>query len=169
MLQLIKLIWDICVLRAPPQRLPRSVFLEGSTLFVYATVGSAVLWVERPLGNAIAGALFDAFLLVTLTQVALWVRDLPERRTQTVTALAGTGTVISLIALPLFLTAQGASGLAATVETVVWLALSIWNVVIMGHILRHALSVPFPASIGVALVYVYISFKVINILFIQTV
>lgn len=164
---LLKLFWEICLLRAPPQRIPKSWLLQGIALTVYVAASTAVASIDRPLWNALLSGAVDTFLLVGLTHVALWVRDHPERSTQTVTALAGSSALIGFIALPLLASLHDSSGAVAGLQGLLWLGLVVWSILIMGHILRHAMSIPFLAGNMVALVYVYISFKVMNALFLQ--
>lgn len=133
----------------------------------YLAVGTLVSAIDLPLWNALLTASVDTFLMVGLTQIVLWVRDHPERGVQTLTALAGTGALVGLISLPLLAGLHAAEGVVLALQGLLWLGLVVWSVVIMGHILRHALAVPMLAGSGVALVYVYISFKVMNALVFQ--
>lgn len=146
--------FDLCRLRLGPQDLPVSpVLLRASLLaygvcgFVSALIGLSPVW-------ALAGTLLDVALLALLTGVALGLRRRPERYTQTLTALAGSGTVLGLISLPI-VTALGLApdGPLQLLLSNLWLLLLVWNLVVIGHIARHALDLGMPAGLGVALVY----------------
>ena len=95
----------------------------------------------------------------------LQIRGKSPRWTQTVTALAGTGIIISLIALPLYVII-GVGGSdeinSSTGQAFGLLLLAIlacWNITVMAHILRHALDVNFVLAIVFAITYIWIIFS----------
>ena len=166
MIQLVKLFWDICALKAAPQDLPASSFLLMLVLAAYFVTGAVVAAFQWPLSQALVAALLDTVFLTIISRVLLWARMLSARFIQTLTALAGSGTVMTLIALPLVLW-QGLVGVTdVNVPTLPsWLLMvwMIWNVVVVGHILRHALSTVLPLGIVLAAVYAYITFQLMRI------
>ncbi len=168
MLRLIALVWRICLLRAAPQDLPASWTLEGLALAAYVAVGTLDAMVQLAFWNAFLAASVDALVLVGLTHIALWIRDVPRRAVQTITALAATGAFVGLVAFPLLSALHADQGALLAAQGLLWLLLVLWQVLIYGHILRHALELPLLAAAMVALVYFYISFKVMNALFLQT-
>src|SRR5690606_15422087 len=95
---------DICLLRAGPQDLPASSVLRSLALFAYVASGVMILLPSVSFGSAVAQALVDTLLLVVLLWAVLRWRGLPERFAQALTALAGTGALLGLAALPLVLT-----------------------------------------------------------------
>jgi len=158
--------WDICAIKAAPQDLPASSFLLGLALSGYLVTGAVVAAFQWPLSQAILAAFLDTIFLTVLSRVLLWARMLSGRFVQTLTALAGSGAVMTVIALPLVMW-QGFVGVTdANVPTLPsWLLMiwMIWNVVVVGHILRHALSTVLPLGIGLAAVYAYITFQLMRI------
>jgi hypothetical protein len=46
-----------------------------------------------------------------------------------------------------------------------WLLLFGWNLVVVAHIMRHALSVNFPVATGIAMLYTLVAIQIINALF----
>lgn len=147
-------------MRTAPQDLPSSRFLLTLTLSVYALIGICVsLLTLGPVASVIS-AFVDMGVLIGLTQLVLWIKDLGPRFTQTATALAGTGAIITLIALP-FLVVQSQVGEDARfLPSVVVLVLMVWNLNIVGHILCHALSAKKWVGLGLAIVYMYVSISV---------
>jgi hypothetical protein len=167
-MQLIKVFWDICTLKAAPQDLPPSPLLLGLALLLYFATGVLVAALQWSVYQAVFAALLDTVLLTALSSVVLWARQLSARILQSLTALAGSGAVMAVIAVPLVMW-QAWVGVADNgVPTLpswlllIWMG---WNVVVVGHILRHALSTLFALGIGLAAVYAYISFKMMRILF----
>lgn len=161
---------EICLLRAAPQDLPASLFLLGLSLAAYFIVGVGISLRNLDLPAAAALVVLDTALLAGLLFLLLWVRDLPNRYLQTITALLGTGVILELIAWPLLAWQQQAMvDNAATTGLVVsslllWVWL-FWNLMVIGHILRHALSTLLPVGVGLGLLYMFISFSISRILF----
>ena len=166
MIQLLKLFWDICAVKAAPQDLPASSFLLGLAVLAYFVTGAIVAAFHWPLSQAVLAALLDTVFLTVLSRVLLWARMLSGRFVQTLTALAGCGAVMTLIAMPLVLwqTLVGVTDAnAPTLPSWLLMIWMVWNVVVVGHIIRHALSTVLPLGIGLAAVYAYITFQLMRI------
>ena len=171
MLRTLKLFVDICLLRAPPQDLPHSVSLELLTLLTYTALSYVLALSSTTPGTALAAALVDVGMLVGLAYAGLWILDLKNRMTKLVTALAGSGAVWQLVALPVMALLADASDkipdtTLAGLSYVLLLALVAWAIFIIGHILRHALNMKFSFALGIALLYVYTSMRVGSALFV---
>ena len=167
MSRLILLWFDICLLRAGPQDLPASRELLGLSMASY-TLASFLLSVPGyPLVSAVQLALMDAGLVVVFAVTALYLTGKMARLTQTLTALSGTGTLLGLIALPVIqLLSSGKDAVQpALLAGMLWLALFGWNLIVVAHIVRHALSVNFPVATGIAMLYTLVAMQIINALF----
>ncbi len=159
---------DICLLKAGPQDLPSSQFLLGLSLFAYVTIGVFLTMINVSWGQAIFLVAVDLGLLGGLVYILLWANNLTERLVQVWTALVGTGAIFELIALPLLawqqkLMVNAQADPASLDETgvivsslVLWIAL-FWNLIVIGHVLRHALSTLLPIGVALAVAYMYIS------------
>jgi len=167
LLQLLRAFLDVCLLRRRPQDLPASLFLVYLTLAGHALTGLLLSLASHPLGPALVLGLTDTVLLAGLTASLLYVHKLQARLPQTLAALAGTGTLLSLIAFPLtyWWFALHAGAQDPTVPTVLLLAVVVWSLVVMGHILRHALSAPLLIGLVVAVIFYWIAVSVQNALF----
>jgi len=142
MVALFNLFLDICLLRKGPQDVPTSVALLQLSVAVYAIVGLVLLLANLNITQAFTLVMLDLGLLLGLTYGVLNILGRGTRFTQTVTALAGTGLLLELIAWPLAIWI-GQANLrqeAAALPSLLYLALLVWNIAITGHILRHALS-----------------------------
>jgi hypothetical protein len=162
------LIWfDICLLRAGPQDLPASRELLGLSMASYTLASFLLSLPGYPLVSAVQLALMDAGLVVVFAVTALYLTGKTARLTQTLTALSGTGTLLGLIALPVIqLLASGKeSGQPALLAGMLWLALFGWNLIVVAHIVRHALSVNFFVATGIAILYTLVAMQIINALF----
>lgn len=160
---------DICLLRAGPQDLPASGMLLVPALLAYIASGVIMLLPSTGFGSAAAQALADAFLLGGLLRLALRWRGFSNRFDQTLTALAGAGAFQGMIAWPLVASMYhtGAQGLAAPLQSLLLLALFVWTLVVIGHILRHALSTSYAAGFLSGMVYVALSMGLLSWFFPQ--
>jgi len=161
------LIWfDICLLRAGPQDLPASRELLGLSMASYMLASFLLSLPGYPLVPAGQLALVDAGLVVVFAATVLYLTGKMARLTQTLTALSGTGALLGLIALPVIqLLASGKeSGQPALLAGMLWLVLFGWNLTVVAHIMRHALSVSFPVATGIAILYTLVALQIINVL-----
>ncbi|MHB8534351.1 MAG: hypothetical protein ACYDBW_02780 [Sulfuricaulis sp.] len=159
----LKIILNISLLRAKPQDLPASGSVMLAALAAYALADVlGVLDLVSPGGAALAAAV-DTLLLLAATHLALRWRHMENRAPQTLSALAGCGALISLLA-------WAAAGLvpARPAAAWVWLPFLFWYTLVFGHILRHALSISRVAGVTVSILYLVLSMGVTG-LFIQPV
>lgn len=157
--------WKICLLRLAPQDLPSSNVLLALSLIAYGlgsiVVGLMSLTPALALGSGIA----DVLIVSGLTFLLLWVRDLGARFTQTLTALAGSGAILAVFAAPVLWWQVRQPEVVPMVSTMLMMGLLTWNLAVVGHVLRHALSTKFFIGILIALVYLYVSISIISSLF----
>lgn len=167
MSRLISLWFDICLLRAGPQDLPVSQVLLWLSAAAYVLVSFLLSIGAYPAGEALLVALLDFGLLVVFAALVLYLRGKTERLNQTLTALAGTGALLGLIALPLVqsLFAGQSAGEVPGFVILLWLLLYGWSLLVVGHIVRHALAIPFPFALGVAVLYTLAAMQIIGALF----
>jgi hypothetical protein len=112
-------------------------------------------------------AALDLGLLVVFVLSILYLQNKTARINQTLSAMAGTGAVLGVCALPLVILVQqdqSAEQIPA-VLTLLWLVLLIWNLLVMAHIMRHALSSSFAIGLGASLLYALVSMQIIATLF----
>lgn len=170
MSRLLRRYFDICLLRAGPQDLPASPFLLGLSLAAYFVVGVIISLQNLDVLAAASLVIVDTALLAALLFALLWVRQFSNRYLQTLTALLGAGVILELVAWPVLAWQQQAiagdtitTGLmVASLLLWIWL---FWNLMVIGHILRHALSTLLPIGVVLGLLYMFISFSVSRILF----
>ncbi len=157
--------FDICRLIKRPQDIPESKNLLTLCLVVYGLLSILLAMLSLSTDKAVLAGVLEVILIMVFTQALLQTRGKSLRWTQTVTALAGTGIIISLIALPLYiLTGVGGSNeinssASQVLGLLLLVSLACWNIVIMGHILRHALEVNFMLAIVLAITYIWIIFS----------
>jgi len=144
--------------RRGPQDIPASRPLFALMFAIYLAATACLTAVAVDWLMAIKATLVDAVVMPVFVLTVLWLRNFTVRGLQTLTAMAGVGALFSLAAIPPFMITAGMpeSPLSALASVLV-LVLFSWNVLVLGHILRHALALAFPAGVLVALAYVAIS------------
>ncbi len=157
MLRLLQLFMDICLLRGKPQDLPSSRFLFSLTLGASLLVSLPALTLN--LGGplpALAAGIMDIFLTIVFLRGGLYILEKDARFQQTATAVFGAGAILNVIAMPLEVTIASVAESGATLPPMaglLYLALVVWSLVILGHILRHALDTRLGFGIGIAVLY----------------
>jgi hypothetical protein len=167
-----RLIWiparaflEIALGRRGPQDVPASHGLFLLSFAAYCAATFALTGLAEPLDVAFKAAAVDAVVLPAFALATLWLRSRQYRWLQSLTALAGVGALFTALAMAPFAVMAGMpetplSGIAS----VLVLALFAWNVLAVGHILRHALSVSFPVGVLVAMAYVAVNTAVVGYL-----
>jgi hypothetical protein len=167
MLQLFTTWLNICLLRTAPQDLPASGFLLGLTLSCYIGVSFLLSLHSYGFLPALLVALLDTGLLVVFVLGLLYLQARTARVNQTLSALAGSGTVLGLFSLPLVLflePGQTAEQLPLLVP-VFWLCLFFWSLAVVAHIMRHALSTSFAMGIAISVLYALVSMQILATVF----
>ena len=157
----------LCLLRVKPQDLPSSSILLALALFAHTLMGVVVSAVNLRFSQALAAGVVDTALLCGLTLVLLILHRLRERTVQTLTALAGAGSVIGFLAWPvnLWLHNVHVAHEPSPAPVALLLAMLGWSLAVSGHILRHALSAPYYLGLLVSVAFYWISLQILNRLF----
>ncbi|MDD2724973.1 MAG: hypothetical protein PHH59_13250 [Methylovulum sp.] len=163
MFDLIKRLFDICLFRKGPQDLPYQAVLLYLLISINALVSFLMLFMEHGGLSAVLQAITGIVLEMVLSTFILYGFGKLARFQQTASALLGTGALLSFFALPVMATMiLGQGGIAVFFLMV---AILIWHWGVVGHIMHHALDKPISFSLGLALLYLLASYKVMALLF----
>ncbi|MDE1887101.1 MAG: hypothetical protein KGI32_03065 [Gammaproteobacteria bacterium] len=164
---IVRTCWHICLLRQGPQMFPRSWMLFVILLLLYMAADVALFVAQGLRGRVLLPELLlDTALLLAFFALVLAIWQKLERFNQTLSALLGTGTIIMLVAVPLTLLATllPASTGTQAAGVLLWVVLA-WNVLVTGHILRHALNTWLTLGIVIAGTYVVLNLVMFSVLF----
>lgn len=163
MLRILKTFLDLCLFRCGPQDLPASGFFLGFVFVANCLVGLIIFSMEASLALAVWQFLFSIALLGAFSWTILALGGKTVRFQQTLTALLGADTLISLIALPflIWISLFHSFGLAYYVL----IGSMFWSVAVVGHIIRHALSSTYLFGLGLSVLYFMASFQATSLLF----
>jgi len=157
---------DICRLRRRPQDIPESSTLFFVCLAAYLVVSVLLVLLSMPLEQAVMITLLEVSLLMLFIYILLRLTHKARRWPQTMTAVFGTGIIISLFSIPLYyLGGRGdPQALMQNWSVLLLLGLIIWNIVVMAHILKHALQIRMIAGVMIMLGYIWLFSSLIVLL-----
>ncbi|MEM7253471.1 MAG: hypothetical protein AAF493_18815 [Pseudomonadota bacterium] len=168
----IRILSSIFLMRAAPQDLPYSRPLLTTLIGVHTFLGIAVAAIYYfPVQDGIRVAVFASAarsaLLIVEVGLALAVASLGARFNQTLAALLGLGIICDLMGIPLslwFLAAAHAQ-IGVDIPILLSLLIVIWQLIVAGHILRHAFSTGYPQGFALATLFFIVSYTVIRGIF----
>lgn len=164
--QLLRSFWEICLFQKAPQDLPYSRGLFVLLVLLGFVVDNLNLNIALPkvMVTSVLGvvSLHTGLLLGSLSAL-LVVMGYRARIIQTLTALLGTGVIISLLAMPVLLIV-GRSANEPGYFGLILLLLNIWSLLITAHILRHALSIGLLLAGLLAFGYFMLSIKIVDLM-----
>jgi hypothetical protein len=164
---LLKAFWDIALWRRDPSHLPDSLTLVLVAATAYAAMSAVQSWMLYGADKLLARTAADLVLLVLLIWLVLAVTGRQHRLKQTLGAALGTGALLSPFVILLLAVRQPAGdhyGLAL----LVWggsIAVILWYVFVLGHILRSALDTVLFTGVAIAVTYVVGSAAILTRLF----
>lgn len=144
----------ISLLRNGPQDLPYSRELFGLCAATSLGMGYLVLRGFHLSPSPGPDLLLTLVFSLAFVYGMLALRGMTNRFVQTATAFFGTDIIVSMVALPVLQLSTGA-GAQAPVSGLAMIGITLWNIAIIGHILRHALSASLALGVLAALGYLF--------------
>jgi len=158
---------NICLLRKGPQDLPQSSVLMSLCLILYTVIDVLLTVQSRPFADALLVSFVDVGFLLVVTFLILRQHQYLDRWYQTMTALFGTGVILGIFIFPLVY--GGAQNQyedwLQQIIVLLFLIMVIWNIAVLAHIVRHAISTSLGIGIIIAVLYIWMSSLLIAMLF----
>jgi len=158
----LKLFFGICLLKKGPQDIPVSSCLLFLLIPIYAIISFLILALSTDTFNALVQIFVEILLVLGFSKVILYFARKPERYLQTTCALMATDTLISLFAFPAMVSLVGQNSALAFFSIML---LMFWHWIVSGHIFSHAVEQPLTFGLGVAFLYILVSYQVMGFLF----
>lgn len=161
---LLKVFWDIALWRRGPRDLPPSGGLLAVAALLYAATSAIQsLLIDGP-ALAFARGVADLAFTTGAFWLCLAIGRRGHRLPQTLTAVYGTGTLLALPMIVLFLLADalGPDGPVAGAVKLLLLPLLIWGVAVLAHIARQALEAPLAVGVAVSTTYYLVGYLFIE-------
>ncbi len=162
--------FDICRLIKRPQDIAESKNLLTLCVIVYGFLSILLASLSYPTDKAMLAGVVEVSLIMLFSLALLQICGKSSRWTQTVTALVGTNIIISVIAFPIYILigvgelSEHESSTGQSIGLLLLASLACWNIVIMAHILRHALETNFVLAIFLAITYIWIIFSFTSVI-----
>lgn len=154
---------ELCLLRIGPQNLPGAPVLVLLSTGLNLLVGLLLLGQlgETPV-QALQECLFDLSLTFGVLLLALKARGLLDRFPQTASAIMLSNLLLNCLALPL----AGWSHQAGALEAGLLLRIVVvWNILVLGHILRHTFTLPLSQGVAASLLFTIFSWTLSYLMF----
>ncbi len=152
---LLTVFWDIALWRRGPRDLPPSRGLLAVTAFLYlVTSALQSLLIDGPT-LAVARGVADLGFTAGVFWLCLAIGRRGYRLRQTLIAVFGTGTLLALPMIAVFMAADaaGPDGPVAGAIKLLLLPLLVWSLAVLAHIVRRALEAPLVTGVAVATTY----------------
>ena len=165
MLKLLELFWLIARRKLGPEDVPSSLFLLQSTVFAYMVLQVPLLWRQGSITVAAGiSVVADVVFVFLFAWVLLRITGKLPRYLQTMTAFFGTGSVITILALPItyfYLSIPEGSELLV-LPFLALIGIVIWSVIVNAHIFSRAISRSLFEGVAIALLYFVINFQLLE-------
>ncbi|MBT9096373.1 hypothetical protein KFZ76_01440 [Methylovulum psychrotolerans] len=163
MFDIVKRLFEICLFKKGPQDLPYRLSVLKMAVAANMLVSFLMLHMDKGGLRSVLQTVVGIALEVFFAGLCLYSFGKLARFWQTASALLGTDALLSFFALPVMATLILQQGGVAVF--LVMVAIIIWHWAVVGHILRHALDKHISFSLGLALLYLVASYKVMALLF----
>ena len=168
MFKLLKLFFEIALLKKSPKDIPSSFFLQTLVVAIYLFINFLMRFISVSWTQALLEIAIELIFIAIFCRVILsWVKKIARYR-QTFIALLGVDALISFCAFPALATLNtpmpenSSFFLFAALISIIFI---LWHWLTAGHIFRHALSEPFVFGLGIALLYLILSYQLNVVLF----
>ena len=151
-MSILKILFDICLLRGQPQDLPASKNLVALTALLSIASTYTLDHLHQEILRGLVFAASQTALLGAVVWVALAIRGYTERWLQTIAPLFAAATLVDVIK---WLVVASVLGHEASAPgpwlTGFILVIAMWFIAIMAHVLRHALALSMALAVLVSL------------------
>ena len=157
----------IALHRRGPEDLPASGFLLGLLVVVYGFMSFAAAKIVEPWPRAVAMVVFDMGLYMVFLWVLLALFGRVPRYPQTVSALLGSGTLLTLLSIPILFFGDFANyeNTEPSLATLLFFLLIIWSIDVAGFVVSRALPVSYVVGVLIVLGYTFGSASLGRLLF----
>jgi hypothetical protein len=156
MLVYVQALINIALRRLGPEDLPDSGFLLGLTVVAYVLLQLPIgMIADASMRDVVTQIPVSVVLAFTFVWVVLRLAGFPNRYRQTLAALLGTGTLLTIVAMPFMIWRLSVlqTQPAAPFPELVLLIIMLWSIAVDGHIIARALSRPFVVGLLVSIAY----------------
>lgn len=158
-MKLIQKFVDICLFKAGPEDIPANKQLLGWVLLAYFIVSVLINQIDMSFRISVWSSFSELIVLAAFLYVLLKINGYLLRYQQSLAALAATGSLLGLLALP-FLSAFHQYSDQANTNNFLLLALMLlmfWSLMVTAHIFRRALDTSAGKAVALTVFYVLVA------------
>ncbi|MBL4744373.1 MAG: hypothetical protein JKX87_07070 [Cycloclasticus sp.] len=164
---MLRLFIDICLMKRSASDVPDSKFLLRGAFLTYALSGTILLLNNAVFLDAVIQALAETVLLAVFVYGLTLFFSVPNRFSQSITAIYGSGALITVLSTPfaywieLLAENDESTGLVGLVLFLI----VCWSFIVMGNIIRETIQKSMTASLLLTFCYLYASYQLISFLY----
>lgn len=157
--------FDICLFKAGPADVPASHLLLKITLLLYFVVGVVISRIDNDWDVSLFTSLTDMLVMIIAVWLFLQLRGFKARYQQTVIAMAGAGSCLGILGIPvMFLFHQTNEQQQLTSFTMLlMIALMFWSLMVTAHIFRQALEIKPGMAAVLTIAYTIVSLLIVGL------
>lgn len=154
---------DLCLFKAGPADIPASRWLLRLTLVAYFIIGTVIGLIDNSLKISIVSSLADTVAMVAGLWLMLNFRGRLNRYQQSLTALAGAGSCIGIVGIPIMLLFShvDVKDQMTSYVMLLMIALMFWSLMVIAHILRNSLDIKPSTAAVLTVVYTVITLMLV--------
>ena len=156
---------EICLFKASPADIPSTHWIMKFSLLAYFIIGVVISRIDQNWDVSLFSSLTDTLVMIVASLLFLQFRGVKARFQQTVTALAGTGSCIGLVGIPVvyFFNIVKENEQFAGLAMLLLIALMIWSLMVTAHIYRTALEIKPGTAVILTVAYTIISLMLVGL------
>lgn len=156
---------DICLFKASPADIPSSHWLMKISLLVYLVVGIVISRIDYNWQISLVTSFTELVLMIVVTSLLLQFRGLQMRFTQTITAMAATGSLLGFVGMPVmyFFHQTQDQGQVSGLAMLLLIAIVLWSLMVTAHIFRMALELKPANAVMLTIAYTILSLIIVGL------
>ncbi|HHA18146.1 MAG: hypothetical protein DRQ39_08295 [Gammaproteobacteria bacterium] len=156
---------EICLFKAGPEDVPVSHWLLKITLLMYFIVGVVISRIDSAWDASLFTSLTDILVMIVVTGLLLQFRGFKARFQQTVTAMAGAGSCLGIVGIPVVLLFNQVSEQErlSSFAMLLMIALMFWSLMVTAHIFRRSLDIKPGAAAVLTIGYTIVSLLAVGL------
>lgn len=150
---------DICLFRSGPDSLPANNQLTQWVLLCYFCVSVLMNQIDMSMRISLWIGISDLLVLMAFLYLLLRFNHLLPRYQQTLSAMAGTGSLLGLLSMPLLWAFHQYAEKTDAANFILFslMLVMFWSLMVTAHIIRRTLETSAPKAVALTMLYVVIA------------
>ncbi len=150
---------EICLFKAGPEDVPSSHWLLKITLLIYFMVGVVISRIDSAWDASLFTSLTDMLVMIVVIGLLLQFRGFKSRFQQTLTAMAGTGSCLGIVGIPVVLLFHQVNEQErlSSYAMLLMIAVMFWSLMVTAHIFRRSLDIKPGVAAMLTIAYTIVS------------